>query len=236
MNKWVGAIAIVVAALLSSAPAALAAESEGEFKLPPLPYATNALEPVIDAKTMQIHHGKHHQGYVTGLNKAVAADAALKGKSLEELLANAGKLSSAVRNNAGGHWNHSQFWKSMKAPEAGGKPSGGLAEAIDGKFGSFDDFKQKFQAAGTGRFGSGWVWLLVTPKGELEVTSTPNQDNPLMDVAEVKGTPILGNDVWEHAYYLNYQNRRADYLSAWWDLVDWGEVSKRFEAAKTAAN
>lgn len=229
---WVLAVAVMLAAT----SAASTAEQEGEFKLPPLPYAVNALEPVIDAETMAIHHGKHHQAYVNGLNKAVAADKSLKGKSLEYLLSKAGTLPAAVRNNAGGHWNHSQFWKSMKAPGTGGQPSEPLAKAIAAKFGSLDDFKQKFQTAGTGRFGSGWVWLIVTPKGELEITSTPNQDNPLMDVAETKGVPILGNDLWEHAYYLKYQNRRADYLSAWWDLVDWTEVSKRFDDAKAAVN
>ncbi|MDH4982398.1 superoxide dismutase [Hyphomicrobium sp. D-2] len=234
MRKLTGALAF--AAVLATTAVGFAAEPKPAFELPPLPYAANALEPVIDAKTMEIHHGKHHQAYVTGLNKAIAADKALEGKSLEELLAKAGTLPAAVRNNAGGHWNHSQFWKSMKAPGTGGKPADALAKAIETKFGSIDEFKQKFQTAGVGRFGSGWVWLIVTPGGELEITSTPNQDNPLMDVAEVKGAPILGNDLWEHAYYLKYQNRRADYLSAWWDLVDWAEVSKRFDAAKSAAN
>ncbi|RBL93778.1 superoxide dismutase [Chitinophaga flava] len=198
------------------------------FTLPSLPYATDALEPHFDKLTMEIHHGKHHQAYVDNLNKAIAGTEN-ENKSLEELVANAGKISPAVRNNGGGHWNHSFFWTSL-APNAGGKPSGKLAEAIDSTFGSFDAFKEKFNAAGATRFGSGWAWLLLKD-GKLEVTSTPNQDNPLMDVAEVKGTPILGVDVWEHAYYLKYQNRRPEYLNAFWNVIDWNAISKRYEAA-----
>jgi superoxide dismutase, Fe-Mn family len=198
------------------------------FTLPELPYAHNALEPHIDAQTMQIHHGKHHQAYVDNLNKAIAGTEH-ENKSLEELIAKAGTISPAVRNNGGGHWNHSFFWEIL-APNAGGQPSGALADAINQTFGSFDAFKEKLNAAGTTRFGSGWAWLIVN-NGKLEVTSTPNQDNPLMDVAEVKGTPVLGVDVWEHAYYLKYQNRRADYLAAFWNVVNWNKVSQRFDNA-----
>lgn len=197
------------------------------FTLPALPYAHEALEPHIDTLTMQIHHGKHHQAYVDNLNKAIAGSAH-ENKSLEELVAGAGAISAAVRNNGGGHWNHTFFWESL-APNAGGAPSGALAAAIDGAFGSFDAFKEKFAAAGMTRFGSGWAWLIIKD-GKLEITSTPNQDNPLMDVAEVKGTPILGVDVWEHAYYLKYQNRRADYLAAFWSVVNWNKIAERFQA------
>ena len=196
------------------------------FTLPQLPYAHNALEPHIDEQTMQIHHGKHHQAYVDNLNKAIAGTEH-ENKSLEELIASAGTISPAVRNNGGGHWNHTFFWEIL-APNAGGQPSGKLSEAINSAFGSFDAFKEKFNAAATSRFGSGWAWLVVKD-GKLEVTSTPNQDNPLMDVAETKGTPILGVDVWEHAYYLKYQNKRADYLAAFWNVVNWNKVSERFE-------
>ena len=198
------------------------------FTLPALPYAHNALEPHIDALTMQIHHGKHHQAYVDNLNKAIAGTPN-ENKSLEELVKAAGSISPAVRNNGGGHWNHSFFWEIL-APNAGGKPSGKLAAAIDAAFGSFDEFKAKFNAAGATRFGSGWAWLIVKD-GKLEVTSTPNQDNPLMDVAEVKGTPILGVDVWEHAYYLKYQNKRPDYLAAIWNVINWKKVEEKFEKA-----
>ena len=199
------------------------------FTLPELPYAHNALEPHIDTATMQIHHGKHHQAYVDNLNKAIAGTEHEK-KSIEELVANAGSISPAVRNNGGGHWNHSFFWEILSA-NAGGQPSGAVSEAINTAFGSFDAFKEKFANAGMTRFGSGWAWLIVKD-GKLEVSSTPNQDNPLMDVAEVKGTPILGCDVWEHAYYLKYQNKRADYLTAFWNVVNWNKVAERFTAAK----
>jgi Fe-Mn family superoxide dismutase len=198
------------------------------FTLPALPYAPAALEPYIDALTMQIHHDKHHQAYVDNLNKAIAGSPHEK-KSLEDLVKVAGTLSPAIRNNGGGHWNHSFFWEIL-APNAGGKPSGKLAESIDADFGSFDSFKEKFNQAGSTRFGSGWAWL-IEQDGKLVVASTPNQDNPLMDVAEVKGTPILGVDVWEHAYYLKYQNRRAEYLGAFWNLVNWKEVNKKYEAS-----
>lgn len=195
------------------------------FTLPALSYAHDALEPHIDTTTMQIHHGKHHQAYVDNLNKAIAGTEH-ENKSLEDLVAQAGKISPAVRNNGGGHWNHSFFWESM-GPKAGGMPTGKLADAIHSAFGSFDAFKEKFAAAGMTRFGSGWAWLLVKD-GKLEISSTPNQDNPLMDVAEVKGKPILGVDVWEHAYYLKYQNKRADYLAAFWNVVNWDKVASRF--------
>lgn len=199
------------------------------FSLAPLPYAHNALEPHIDTLTMQIHHGKHHQAYVDNLNKAIAGTDN-ENKSLEELVKNAGNISAAVRNNGGGHWNHSFFWESL-APNAGGAPTSELAAAIDASFGSFDAFKEKFNTAGATRFGSGWAWLIIKD-GKLEVSSTPNQDNPLMDVAEAKGTPLLGADVWEHAYYLKYQNKRADYLAAFWNVVNWSKVAERFAAAK----
>ena len=198
------------------------------FTLPPLPYAYDALEPHIDEKTMQIHHDKHHQAYVDNLNKAIAGGEH-ENKSLEELIANAGKISPAVRNNGGGHWNHTFFWEILS--KDGGTPAGALAEAINSTFGSFDEFKTKFNAAGVGRFGSGWVWL-ISRDGKLEISSTPNQDNPLMDVAEVKGTPVLGVDVWEHAYYLKYQNRRPDYIAAFWSVVNWDEVARKYAAAK----
>ncbi len=199
------------------------------FTLPALPYAFDALEPHIDKETMEIHHDKHHQGYVDNLNKAVAGTDN-ENKSLEELVKNAGSISPAVRNNGGGHWNHSFFWEIL-APNAGGNPEGALATAIDEAFGSFDAFKEKFNTAGATRFGSGWAWLIVKD-GKLEVSSTPNQDNPLMDVAEVKGQPILGADVWEHAYYLKYQNKRPAYLQAFWNVVNWKKVAEHFEAAK----
>jgi Fe-Mn family superoxide dismutase len=198
------------------------------FTLPSLPYAFDALEPHIDARTMEIHHGKHHNAYVTNLNNAIAGTD-LESKSLEDLMKVAGS-NTAVRNNGGGHWNHSLFWQIL-SPNGGGAPTGELAGAIDAKFGSFDAFKETFNKAAATRFGSGWAWLVVTENG-LAVSSTPNQDNPLMDVAEIKGTPIMGLDVWEHAYYLHYQNRRPDYISAFWNLINWEEVSKRFAAAK----
>jgi len=199
------------------------------FELPALPYAHNALEPHIDTATMEIHHGKHHAAYVNNLNAAIAGTEH-EGKSLEELMANISKLPAAVRNNGGGHYNHSLFW-SIMAPNAGGEPTGALAEAISSTFGSFAAFKEEFAKAGATRFGSGWAWLCVE-NGKLKICSTPNQDNPLMDVVtDCNGTPILGLDVWEHAYYLHYQNRRPDYISAFWSVVNWAEVSRRYEAA-----
>lgn len=199
------------------------------FELPKLPYEYTALEPHIDARTMEIHHTKHHNAYVTNLNAAVAGTE-WEGKSLEELLSNISKLSPAVRNNGGGHWNHSFFWNIM-APNAGGAPTGDVAAAIDTAFGSYDKFKEDFTKAATTRFGSGWAWLLVHD-GKLVITSTANQDNPLMDIAEVKGSPILALDVWEHAYYLHYQNRRPDYISAFFNVINWDEVNKHLKAAK----
>ena len=199
------------------------------YSVPPLPYDHAALAPVIDEQTMRLHHGKHHQAYVDNLNKAVEADASLQGRDLVDLLRKASGLAKAVRNNGGGHWNHSFFWETMRP--GGGEPGGELRDAITSKWGSLDAFQDKFNAAGAGQFGSGWVWLVATEDGSLEIGSTPNQDNPLMDVADVRGTPILGNDVWEHAYYLTYQNRRADYLKAWWQVVDWNKASERLAAA-----
>jgi Fe-Mn family superoxide dismutase len=199
------------------------------FELPKLPYDFNALEPHIDTKTMEIHHGKHHNAYVTNLNNAIAGTD-LENKSIEELMKVAGS-NAAVRNNGGGHYNHSLFWTIMK-PNGGGNPTGEIGAAIDAKFGSFDKFKEEFAKAAATRFGSGWAWLCVDTKKELCVCSSPNQDNPLMDVAECPGTPILGLDVWEHAYYLNYQNRRPDYVAAFWNVINWEEVAKRYAAAK----
>ena len=199
------------------------------FELPKLPYEYTALEPNIDARTMEIHHSKHHQAYVTNLNNAVNGTE-WEGKSLEELLKNISKLSPAVRNNGGGHWNHSFFWTIM-GPNAGGAPTGELAEDINKAFGSFDKFKEEFTKAATTRFGSGWAWLLVHD-GKLVVTSSPNQDNPLMDIADVKGTPILGLDVWEHAYYLHYQNRRPDYITGFYNVINWDAVAKLYASAK----
>ncbi len=196
------------------------------FTLPALPYAFNALEPHIDARTMEIHHGKHHNAYVTNLNNAVAGKPE-ENLSIEEICASISKYPAAVRNNGGGHYNHSLFWTVM-SPNGGGSPTGVLAEAINAAFGSFDEMKTKFNTAAATRFGSGWAWLIKDASGKLAITSTPNQDNPLMDVAEVKGTPILGLDVWEHAYYLNYQNRRPDYATAFWNVVNWSEVASRF--------
>lgn len=195
--------------------------------LPSLPYAYYALEPYIDAQTMTIHHSKHHQAYVDNLNKALAGTDG-ENKSLEELMANMSTYPAAVRNNGGGHFNHSLFWSILSAN--GGTPQGALADAINSTFGSLDALKEKMNTAGATRFGSGWAWLIVK-EGKLEVCSTPNQDNPLMDIAEVKGTPILGIDVWEHAYYLKYQNRRPEYLGAIWSVINWNEVAKRYDAA-----
>ena len=196
------------------------------FTVPALPYGYDALEPHIDKTTMQIHHDKHHQAYVDNLNKAIAGTPN-ENKTIEELVKNAGTISPAVRNNGGGHWNHSFFWESMAPAGSAGKPEVKLADAINEAFGSFDGFKEKFNNAGLTRFGSGWAWL-GSQDGKLVICSTPNQDNPLMDVAECKCTPLLGCDVWEHAYYLHYQNRRPDYITAWWNLVNWSEVAKRY--------
>jgi Fe-Mn family superoxide dismutase len=200
------------------------------FVLPPLPYAHDALEPAIDKATMEFHHGKHHQAYVDNLNKAVDADSALQGKSLEELFATISKAPKAVRNNGGGHWNHSLFWELLAPVGETGDPSAELAAAIDRDLGGMEAFKAAFNAAGAGQFGSGWAWLIVQD-GRLKVTATPNQDNPLMDVAEDRGAVVLAADVWEHAYYLNYQNRRADYLKAFWTVVNWNKANALFAAA-----
>lgn len=199
------------------------------FELPALPYASDALEPHIDKETMEIHHGKHHQAYVDNLNKALEGKDA--GGSIEEIIKNVSKYDGAVRNNGGGHYNHSLFW-TVLSPNGGGEPTGDLATAINDAFGSFDELKKKLQEAGAKRFGSGWAWLIVDASGKLQVTSTPNQDNPLMDVAEVKGTPIFGIDVWEHAYYLKYQNKRPAYLEAIFNAVDWNAVADRYAKAK----
>lgn len=200
------------------------------YELPQLPYAYDALEPHIDKETMNIHHTKHHNTYVTNLNKAVEGNSDLASKSVEELISNLDavpeSIRTAVRNNGGGHANHSLFWK-LLSPEGGGEPSGGLKSAIESKFGSFDKFKEQFEAAGAGRFGSGWAWLVVN-NGELEIMSTPNQDSPLMEGKK----PVLGLDVWEHAYYLKYQNRRPDYMKAFWNVVNWNEVEKLYNEAK----
>lgn len=200
------------------------------FTLPPLPYAYDALEPAIDKETMTFHHDKHHQAYVDNLNKAVDADASLQGKTLEELFASISRAPKAVRNNGGGHWNHSLFWELLAPVDQSGEPSAELAAAIDRDLGGMEKFKEAFNAAGAGQFGSGWAWLIVQD-GKLKVTSTPNQDNPLMDVADEKGAVVLAADVWEHAYYLKYQNRRPDYLKAFWTVVNWNKANELFAAA-----
>ena len=201
------------------------------YELPPLPYPKDALEPYIDAQTMEIHHGKHHAAYVANVNKAIAGKANLEQLPVEKLIANLdavpADIRGAVRNNGGGHWNHSMFWTWM-APKAGGAPAGKAADAINASFGGFDAFKEQWAKAGAGRFGSGWVWLL-NDGGKLSITSTPNQDNPLMEGK----TPVLGLDVWEHAYYLKYQNKRGDYINAWWNVVNWAEINKRLSRELT---
>lgn len=202
---------------------------DGKHVLDPLPYDFNALEPYIDAQTMEIHHGKHHQAYVNNLNNAIEGTD-LAGKSLLEIFENMSQHATAVRNNGGGHWNHALFWSIMSG-DGGGQPGGDLMAAIEESFESFDKFKEEFNKAGATRFGSGWAWLIVGGDGKLHVTSTPNQDNPLMDLAEVRGTPILGLDVWEHAYYLKYQNRRPEYIGNFWNVVNWPEVERLFAKA-----
>ncbi|MBR7949844.1 superoxide dismutase [Microvirga sp. STR05] len=206
--------------------------ADGPFTLPALPYAFNALEPHIDAKTMEIHHDAHHKTYVSKLNEAVAGKPEEK-LSLAQLLASASKQPDAIRNNAGGHWNHSFFWQIL-SPKGGGQPTSGLAAAINKDFGSYEKFTEEFTKAASGRFGSGWAWLIHDKKAnKLMITSTPNQDNPLMDLPGVqRGTPILGLDVWEHAYYLKHQNKRPDYIKAFWSVVNWGEVSSRYDESR----
>jgi Fe-Mn family superoxide dismutase len=239
---YLGALPIGLAALkftgqggfISSARAAdVTPAAPGFFKVPPLPYAYDALEKAIDAQTMTLHHDKHHQAYVDKLNAEVEKDESLKDKTIRQIIGSVSQYNTTVRNNAGGHWNHSFFWKSM-TPEAT-EPSEVFAEAIKKSFGSMVEFQKQFEDAGAKQFGSGWVWLIVNDKGLLEVTSTPNQDNPLMDDAKVKGAPLLGNDVWEHAYYLRYFNKRADYLKAWWSVVNWKRVSELYAQARPAA-
>ncbi len=198
------------------------------FQLPDLSYDYNALEPYIDARTMEIHHSKHHAAYTANLNKAVEGTP-LEGKSIEEILSGASSHPAAVRNNGGGYYNHNLYWTVM-SPGGGGEPTGALLEAIEGAFGSFADFKSRFSTAAATRFGSGWAWLVKQAGGSLVVSSTPNQDNPLMDLAEVKGIPVLGIDVWEHAYYLKYQNRRPEYIEAFWNVINWEEVARRLKA------
>ncbi len=202
------------------------------FQLPDLPYAFDALEPHVDARTMEIHHGKHHAAYTNNLNAAIAGTV-LEGQTIEQILDTVSQVPAAIRNNGGGYYNHNLFWEIM-SPDGGGEPSGALAEAINRNFDSFEEFKKQFSAAATTRFGSGWAWLCTDEGGKLFITSTPNQDNPLMDNAEKPGTPILGLDVWEHAYYLNYQNRRPDYISAFFNVINWEEVSKRYHDANAA--
>jgi Fe-Mn family superoxide dismutase len=203
-----------------------------DFNLPPLPYAPDALEPAIDATTMTIHHDRHHGAYVANLNAQIAANPALANLSLEALQGQIASFPVAVRNNGGGHWNHSQFWAVMAPAGQGGAPSIDLVAAINRSFGSMEAMQSQFNKAAAGRFGSGWAWLIRKPDGSLAITSTANQDNPLMDLAGIeRGTPLLGLDVWEHAYYLNYQNRRPDYIQAWWPLVNWKEVNRRFNAS-----
>jgi Fe-Mn family superoxide dismutase len=220
----------IVACAQTPDPVELTAQEVAPFELPALPYAADALLPAIDAETMNIHHGRHHKAYVDNLNTAIAADPSLQGRSLEDLLTNVSTLPASVRNNGGGHWNHSLFWKLMAPQGSGGAPSADLAAAIDRDFGSMNAFKEAFNKAATSRFGSGWAWLIVKD-GKLAITSTPNQDNPLMDVADVTGAPVLAVDVWEHAYYLKYQNKRADYLTAWWSVVNWNEVNTLYAKA-----
>jgi len=221
---------LMIIIMTASTAGVNAQPAAGPFQLITLPYAYNALEPYIDAQTMEIHHSRHHQAYVTNLNTAIKGTDGEK-MSLTEILANTKKFDMKVRNNAGGVYNHDLFFTTL-SPNGGGQPTGELAAAIDAAFGSFDNLKTQMNTAGANRFGSGWAWLYVTPEGKLAVGSTPNQDNPLMDIAEFKGTPIFGIDVWEHAYYLKYQNRRNEYIANWWNVVNWDEVARRFTMSR----
>ena len=226
------AIVLPVSAQAPAAPATAAAPvAQGPYVLPPLPYAADALEPAIDAETMTIHHQRHHGAQVNALNQLSATVPELMDGTVEPVLARVSTLPAGVRNNLGGHYNHSLFWSAMAPAGQGGAPSAELAAAITAAFGSMDAMKQQFSQAAATRFGSGWAWLIVKADGTLAITSTPNQDNPLMDVAEVRGKPVLGLDVWEHAYYLKYRNLRGDYIAAWWDVVNWNEVSRRHAEA-----
>lgn len=204
------------------------------YTLPPLPYPFEALEPAVDRETMAVHHGKHHAAFVNNLNQLSAESPELRQGGIEALLPKISKFPPAVRNNLGGHYNHAMFWQVMAPVGKGGKASAALVKAIDQQFGSFAQFQTQFSDAGAKRFGSGWAWLIVLPDGKLAITSTPNQDNPLMDVAEMRGIPVLALDVWEHAYYLKYRNLRGDYIKAWWEVVNWNEVNRRFDAALKA--
>ncbi len=217
--------ALFTAGTFALGSSSLAFHGDPNFFLPQLPYAYNALEPHIDALTMEIHHSKHHKAYIDNLNR-LCADLHIHDSNLENILRSVSRYPAGVRNNGGGHWNHSFFWTLLK-PNGGGVPKGAVAEAINASFGSFEKFKELFNDAAKSRFGSGWAWLVKSPEGKLEICSTANQDNPLMDIAEVKGMPLLGLDVWEHAYYLKYQNRRIDYINAWWNVVNWDTVAAR---------
>lgn len=232
---WIALLLSLLLPLAAAAGEPAAAPALGEerapFVLPPLPYPADALQPAIDAETMTLHHDRHHRAYVDNLNKAVVADPALAAQSLTQLLAQASRLPAAVRNNGGGHYNHSLFWQLMAPPGRGGAPSPALQAQIERDFGSLEAMQRAIEQAGIGQFGSGWAWL-VWADGRLQVGATPNQDNPLMDVATLRGFPLLGVDVWEHAYYLKYQNRRADYLRQWWSVLDWNTVNRRFDAAR----
>ncbi|MEQ1142436.1 superoxide dismutase [Acinetobacter soli] len=217
--------------LLVIAGSIMSVSAWAEFKQAPLPYATNALQPAIDQQTMELHYGKHHKAYVDNLNAQIKTYPELDKMDPVQLQKQISKYNTAVRNNGGGHFNHTFFWESLAPANKTGQPSAALTKQINQDFGSMDAFKQKFNEAATGRFGSGWAWLIVTPEGKLAITSTPNQDNPLMDLTETKGQPLLGLDVWEHAYYLKYQNRRADYIKAFWSVVNWNKVNERYTQA-----
>lgn len=222
---------ILKTTLLVIAGSVMSVSAWAEFKQAPLPYATNALQPAIDQQTMELHYGKHHKAYVDNLNAQIKTYPELDKMDPVQLQKQISKYNTAVRNNGGGHFNHTFFWESLAPANKTGQPSAALTKQITQDFGSMDTFKQKFNEAATGRFGSGWAWLIVTPEGKLAITSTPNQDNPLMDLAETKGQPLLGLDVWEHAYYLKYQNRRADYIKAFWSVVNWNKVNERYMQA-----